>query len=195
MNKDYGYGNTPNDLQMILDGEVDKDEELIWQGQPNPKRFLLFTIPIVIFGVIWTGMLIFMLTMALGFGNGGPGMLILLFLIPFFLVGAGMLSSPYWAMRASKKTIYAVTDKRAIIIKKGWSTRIQSVRPEKLVNISKRIRGDGSGDLIFSQCTVYSRDSSGDLRVSNVGFYGVEQVNEVEDILEKLHEGPKEDVE
>ena len=196
MKNDFGYQNTSYKLQMIVEGELDKEEELLWQGQPNPKRLMLYSIPVVLFGIPWTAFALFWMWGASGFSRGGiesgPGMIFPLFGLPFVFIGLGMLSAPYWALRKGKGTVYVVTDKRAIIFQKGWGTKIQSIRPEKLLDITKKIRGDGSGDLIFSQCTVYSRDSSGDMRVQKVGFLGVERVNEVEDILEKLHQGSKE---
>jgi hypothetical protein len=39
-----------------------------------------------------------------------------LFGVPFVLIGLGMLAAPYWMRRKAQNTVYALTDKRALIL-------------------------------------------------------------------------------
>lgn len=95
-----------------------------------------------------------------------------------------MLSSPLWVWQAARKTVYLVTDKRAISIQGIWSTTIRSFLPEQLKDIYRRERADGTGDVVFS--IRRWRDSDGDNRNEEIGFLGVRNPREVESILKQL---------
>jgi len=95
-----------------------------------------------------------------------------------------MLLSPLWSYLGAKNTVYVLTNTRAIILKKSFSTTVKSFGPDKLKNVIKNIRSDGSGDLFFDKEVTY--DSEGDKKVKKIGFFGIERVNEVEDMLREL---------
>ena len=99
-----------------------------------------------------------------------------------------MLSSPLWAWHKAKKTVYALTSRRAIIFQKGHSVKIDSYGPEEMNNISKRIRSDGSGDLIFDREISYTHSRRGGTRerIKEIGFFGINEVNHVEDLIDQL---------
>ncbi len=63
----------------------------------NPARMALKMIPMVLFGVLWTGFSVFWMWGASGFGQGDRiGSLFALFGLPFVLIGLGMLLSPFY---------------------------------------------------------------------------------------------------
>ena len=95
-----------------------------------------------------------------------------------------MLASPVWVWQAARKTVYLVTDKRAISIQGGWSTTIISHLPDQLKDIYRRERADGAGDVIIS--IRRWKDSDGDSRSEEIGFLGVRNPREVENILKQL---------
>jgi hypothetical protein len=72
-------------------------------------------IPVTAFAIFW---------MALASQQtkqiSGPGSFFPLFGIPFIVVGLGMLSSPLWRGRKALRTVYALTDQRAIIFEGGF---------------------------------------------------------------------------
>jgi hypothetical protein len=66
----------------------------------------------------------FWIIMASGMTKGvprslGPWMLFPLFGIPFLLVGLGVMLGPLWVYLGARKTVYAVTEKRALAIGSG----------------------------------------------------------------------------
>ena len=74
-----------------------------------------------------------------------------LFAVPFVLVGVGMMFSPWLAYRAAQLTVYAVTDRRILIIR-GAGTKGQKVEAydDRFVNMLERIdHSDGTGHVIF----------------------------------------------
>ena len=95
-----------------------------------------------------------------------------------------MLSSPIWVWQEARNTVYLVTDKRAISIQGGWSTTIRSRLPDQLKDLYRKERADGTGDVIIS--IRRWRDGDGDSRSEEIGFLGVRNPREVENILKQL---------
>jgi hypothetical protein len=77
-----------------------------------------------------------------------------------------------------------VTDKRAISIQGGWSATIRSYLPDQLKDLYRKERADGTGDVIIS--IRRWKDSDGVSRSEEVGFLGVRNPREVENILKQL---------
>jgi len=178
----------PEHLRSIVEHELDDGEQLLWLDQPKPVKFMLQTLPIVLFGIPWTAFAIFWMW---GAAQGtkeadapGPFKLFPLFGLPFILIGLGMLSSPLWAMKNAKKTAYAITDRRAIIFGGGHGINIRSFRPDQLREVHRTQKADGCGDIIFKEYKIH--DSEGHPRMKNIGFIGISNVRDVEDIIEAL---------
>jgi hypothetical protein len=194
----------PPELEDRVRAELRPGEMLLWVGQPRPGRFLLLTLPIVLFGIPWTAFSVFWMVMASGMLFGGPpngGGFQLFFLlfplwgVPFVLIGLGMLSAPYWAWRHAKQTCYAVTDQRVLILEGGLfgKTTIRSYGPGALGKMHRTEQSDGSGDLIFEE--VSETNGNGIFRrtttTTSRGFYGIRNVRGVEELVRRvlLHEG------
>ena len=102
--------------------------------------------------------------------------------VPFICIGLGMLTAPYWAARAARRTIYAITDRRAIAWQaKGWGkVEVHNFQPERLTSMTRTQRPDGGGDLVFEQFE--ERKGSGTTTVKR-GFMAVQRVQGVEDVI------------
>ncbi|NEQ87268.1 MAG: hypothetical protein F6K26_46760 [Moorea sp. SIO2I5] len=181
----------PKELRIKIDNELEPREYIRWIEQPIPRFFTASSIGSVLFGIPWTSFAIFWMWGALGFKLPDlregiqPQHLFALFGLPFVLIGFGMLSSPLWVWQAARKTVYLITDKRAISIQGGWSTTtIRSYLPDQLKDIYRKERADGSGDLVI---TIRRwKDNDGDQRSEEIGFLGVRNPREVEKILKQL---------
>src|SRR3982751_2611667 len=106
-------------LQQLLARELVRGERVVWLGRPallgrarSSLGTFLFGIPFFAFAVFWTW------GASGGFGNskGGFGWVAYLWGGMFVVVGASMLLSPLWAVWVGRRTLYAVTDRRAILI-------------------------------------------------------------------------------
>ena len=186
-------------MDVLVRSELSDGERLLWVGQPRPSRFAYGAIPIVLFGVPWTGFALFWIASASSFGgsnnvNGSPpGVGVFrffpLFGLPFVLIGLGMLSSPYWLWRQAKRTCYALTDRRAMLWKAGMfgSVAVRSYGPEALDKVSRTAYPNGCGDLVFEEVVTIGRDSDGNRTTSTTrhGFMAIERVREVEELLRK----------
>ncbi|NER50885.1 MAG: hypothetical protein F6J92_30290, partial [Symploca sp. SIO1A3] len=91
---------------------------------------------------------------------------------------------PVWVWQAARKTVYLITDKRAILIQGGSSITIRSYLPEQLKDVYRKEKANGSGDVIIA--VRQWKDSDGDQRSEEIGFVGVRNSQEVEKILKQL---------
>lgn len=178
----------PAALQTLVEAELNAGEKIIWIGRPNARRFALQSLPVVLFAIPWTAFALFWMAGAAGFKipNFNQGFdLFPLFGIPFVLIGFGMLSTPLWMKRKAKRTAYVLTTERAIVFDGGFrSTTIQSFGPERLNDLQRKQRSDGSGDLIFER--KLSSNNDGGQRTTDLGFLAIPNVKEVEELVRKL---------
>lgn len=184
----------PLHLAHMVEQELDPNEKVQWVGQPRPGRFMAAGLFMSIFGLIFAGFALFWILTAMNFGQngfGGVGSCFPLFGIPFLLVGIGLLFSPIWLRKNALNTVYVITEKRAILFEKRWSMNIRSFGPEKLHDIERRQRGDGSGDLILARELRWSHGGQhhhSGYRTYEVGFFGIENAKEVEQMLRALRD-------
>lgn len=181
-------------IERFLYEELGPNEKLLWSGAPRPGRMSRRTLPIVLFSIPWTAFALFWIAGASGFKrpdfSHGAG-LFPLFGVPFVLVGFGMLSSPFWAMRKARKTVYAVTSERAIILEGGGfrgAVNVRSFRADQLQNIRRVQLADGSGDLVLDQ--KITTDNEGSRRATDLGFLGIPDVKAVETLLQSIQRKP-----
>jgi hypothetical protein len=178
----------PPDLQRQLDGELRPGEKLLWAEQPLPGAFTRQSLGKVIFGIPFTAFAVFWMYAAAGgldhssHRAHGPPVFFSLFGIPFLLIGLGMLTSPIWTRRKTLRTLYAVTDQRAIIleISIAGAVKSQTFMPAHLTSMTRIERADGSGDLVFEQ--VLQAAGKGSVTIRR-GFIGISQVRQVEDLI------------
>lgn len=181
-NTSYRVPTVPPDLRRRVDAELVTGESLIWLAQPEPRLFGRQAWPFVLFGIPWTAFSMFWIWGAIG--APGPFALFPLVGLPLVLIGLGMLVSPFWLARRATKTIYAITNLRAIV----WEgrilggTHVQSFLPERLTAMTRIERADGSGDVLFEEFTTGRGSGSTTVRR---GFVGVARVREVEDVVRR----------
>jgi hypothetical protein len=188
----------PGELEDKVKRELQAGERIRWMKQPIPRFFTPVSTILFLFGIPWTVFALFweVTTSWVVLGNIShykevPGMLIFLIVFPLFgllflLIGFGMLASPLWARRNALKTVYVITDQRAITFDAGWTVR--SYSPDQLQDIFRRERGDGTGDVIFSQRVWL--DSGRDRHKQNLGFLNIREAKRVEQMLRELASQP-----
>lgn len=171
----------PERLRDAAEGELEPGERVVWVGRPAAKFFTPAATGAFLFGIPWTAFACFWMAGAAGFKmpqfNQGFD-LFPLFGVPFVLIGFGMLSAPLWAYFNSLATAYVITDRRAISFEGLRTMTIRSYPPERLTDVYRKERRDGSGDVIFSRRAW--RDSDGDRKTEELGFVRVERGFEVE---------------
>src|SRR5262245_41285862 len=168
----------PEPVRALVQAELQPGESVRWLDQPIPTRFALSALPVFLFAIPWTAFSLFWIWGASQAKcDGREAGLFALFGIPFVLVGLGMFASPGWAMRRARRTVYLVTDRRAVVLSAGFggAVSVRSFEPEKLGNLRRDQRADGSGSLVFGQDAVARRNGQ---RTKDYGFLAVRDVRQ-----------------
>jgi hypothetical protein len=166
-------------LRLALDRELRAGERLLWHGRPLP-RVAWPALAIWLFAVPWTAFSVFWTTMAFAGAQAFDEVSFLsyafpLFGTPFIAVGVGMLAMPFLPLFAARKTLFAVTDQRLLRLYLGRRLATKSVPGERIGEIDRSERRDGSGSL---KIAVGSHvDSDGDRRIDHF------EIGEVEDVM------------
>jgi hypothetical protein len=172
----------PFEIQTFVNEELLHGEHTVWHGQPSPKSFSREALPMFLFGIPWTIFSVGWVAMSLFMTSGADspiGIIFPLFGLPFVGIGIYLLASPFLKARKAGKTIYAVTDQRALIITLGYNSRnVTAYGPAEIQNIERTEKPDGSGDLYFRSDT--SADSDGNAVSRKIGFLGIPEVRVVE---------------
>ena len=176
-----------DDLRILIERELKSDERIEWIGSPRPVFFTSESTGIFLFGVPWTAFALFWTAAACRFTvpNFQQWFDVFPFFgLPFLLIGFAMLSAPIWARRRSGQTAYAITNQRAIVVERGWTSMIRSFTADQLQDIYRREKQDGSGDIVFG----YDRQIPYNSRTAprEIGFNRIADVQTVERILKEM---------
>lgn len=93
------------------------------------------------------------------------------------LLWSGSPSPARFALAAGR-TLYALTNRRAIIVSRVFATTVKSYTYGQMNELQRVEREDGSGDLCFANREVASRRGATVLK--RVGFVGIPDVRSVE---------------
>ena|SRR2546425_4352019 len=151
----------PVDVREVFGRELVPGEQVLWSGRPDPRRLLDATdVYVIPFSLLWGGFAIFWEILAIQAGDlvgelwGIPFVLVALYLI------AGRFLFRGWKRR---RTTYAVTSRRAIIVSKGWNRDVTSIYLTSVLDIGRSVRPDGIGTIRFGSSSWLGnlRDRSG----------------------------------
>lgn len=170
----------------IAQREMRPGERLIWADRPAPGRMVLSGLVLTAFGSVFAGFAAFWIAGAASATSGDSGVFAFfpLFGIPFLLVGLAIMLAPLWIWMSAKKTIYAISSDRLVII---MGRRVRSFEPDEIDSLERREKADGSGDIIFRRDLVRSHSRHhGRTRERKIGFIGIPEVRRVEDEIRRL---------
>lgn len=182
-------------LRNEVTPQLHPGEKLLWVGKPMPLRVMLSRGDLIP-AVTGVAMIVFMLVLfnSIGFGSfssanfDGPGSPVFSIFnwFPLIFVGFGLLtiSKPIYEFLMAGRTVYALTDQRAIIIKPVLSggKKVESYTDSE--GIERHDIADGKGDLVFQRemYTTYSNRRRR-VRTRKIGFFGIPNVQQVEAMM------------
>jgi len=190
---DFGGVHVPEQLQEWVNAELMDDETIQWIDQPIPYFFSKDAISIVLFAIPWTAFSVFGMCGAVGvfdWNGGGFNLqnfdiersLTAVFLLPFVLIGLWLLSAPLRVYRHTKRSVYVITDHRAMIVQGTFSAHnVTSYYPADYWTLTRTQKANGTGSL----CFYIEKDNDS---FQQHGFRDIRNVKEVERILQKLKE-------
>jgi hypothetical protein len=134
------------------------DEKIIWQGKPKLTPFVISAIPATLFGLFFSSIpAIIFYGLVFKIPSGGPmgsiRLFMILFSIPFLIIGILILLSPLYNFLSYRFIEYAVTNKK-IIAKGGLIGRdIKTLYYHQISDVEVRVgilgRIFAVGDIIF----------------------------------------------
>jgi hypothetical protein len=165
---DYGLN-----LAQTFQPDLFSDEKVAWAGQPDARfRFSSGDVFLVPFSLLWGGFALFWEAGVLGVlgGNGPAPTLFALWGIPFVLVGQYIIWGRFvYKAYRNRRTFYALTNQRALILTILRSRRVQTVFLNQLPTIGKTVRRDGSGTVEFGSSPNWTAAASAN---SGMDFFG-----------------------
>ena len=109
----------PRESQDTVERELEPGEQIQWIDMPHPAFFTVGSTVLFAFGIAWTAFALFWTTSAFH-DNPGLGRSNVFFAalgLPFILVGLALLLTPILAYWGDLRTVYAITDRRAIVFR------------------------------------------------------------------------------
>lgn len=166
--------------------EIAPGERLVWADRRRRRDRRRW--PRIAFGLVFA-----VAALAWIIAAAGTAGLRALFAAPLLLLGIALAAG--WLPRgAAADTVYAITDRRLLIIETGRVRRVRSLLPADILTLERHERPDGSGDLLFRNERVVRDDlrlrrdgppSQAFLR-RRVGFFDIPEVRRVEAAVHAL---------
>ncbi len=131
------------------------DEKILWSGQPEKGLFLTGgDIALFLFGLFWLGITVPFEYFAIESSD----LFVMLFLVPFVLIGLYLLFGSFiYKNYKKKRTYYAVTNQRVLILINSFNKKVESKLISQIPVLSKTTNKDGIGTIQFDN-TGYMRD-------------------------------------
>jgi hypothetical protein len=166
----------PPVVANTLIAELAAGERVVWHAMPSFGRKLREPILTLLFALIIAVMLGGMLwlhRLAAPLGQLGTRLEMTVDLLLFggFTLEIAFMLLIIW--RLYRRTLYAITDRRAIVIHAFWRRRIQSFTGEQLIRAVRIEDKHGSGDILFER---------------HIGFRGLKNTRAVAKLLRQTYE-------
>jgi hypothetical protein len=158
------------------------EESIQWVGQPEVGRegsvkmwfFMPFAVLWTLFSTAWVSMAIYATRQA----KHPVGWLMVLFGVPFVLVGLVMLTTPYFSRQQEFNTVYVLTNQGAVKVVSDRVHRMVEYKERDFGPVEVTHYGDGKrADVLFV------KDSSEGHTRPYGGFYGVQDADTAAAIL------------
>lgn len=138
------------DERQMIENSLLRGEELLWTGKPVPRLWTPASIIMMLTGIVFLSFdcTIFFFVM-------GSDIEILLFAIPFIVIGALLIASPWIGMGWQKRHVYALTNRRALVFRCLFWKLNQMVFPvAKVMLIDRKVPAAGLVSLVLGKSTI-----------------------------------------
>lgn len=176
-------------LEQAIRDALEPGERVLWTGYP--KQGLLFRAQdalFVPFSMLWGGFAVFWETSVI---SSHAPFFFMLWGVPFVAVGLHMIFGRFftdaWLRR---RTIYAVTEQRVIILTQSLQQRMRSLELAGLAEINISDHGNGSGTIVFGPSVMagFMRGWPGSARNLPPAF---ERIPRAQDVLRTIRDAQK----
>jgi hypothetical protein len=164
--------------------EMASGETLIWAETSLPGHARRRIFPLSLLGWLFLALSLAWMSRA-----AGTSIWLLIMGLPFVAISLGFAALPWWWPALSRRTVYAISDRRLLIIRDLMKRRVTSYGPDDIDVVERRERRDGSGDVIFRREEFrklrHHSDRASKRRTGEreIGFFGVPHVRRVEEAI------------
>lgn len=177
---------------------LEPGERLDWADRPDPRVLARARLPQLIRGLLGLAVIGAFLWFSFipNWPEGLRGLLFTLFLAAVTLYALWLLVQPLVARQAAGRTVYAVTDRRLLILEDWPRRRWRSFTPAELDNplvtpVESRPGGDvGSVVFIHRKLPWWQRSAGGSYRIE--AFFGIPEAAHVGALIDELMEDARE---
>ena len=179
-------------LRNEVTPQLHPGEKLLWVGKPMPLRAMLAGGNLfgAVAGVLMVGFMLFAFnsfSFNFSMARGSSSTVSTLFnLFPLIFVAVALFSvgRPVYDFLMAGRTVYALTDQRALIIKPVLSGGRKVESYTETEGIERHDIADGKGDLVFQrEMSIYYSNRRRRVRSRKIGFFGILNVQQVEAML------------
>ena len=165
-------------LRRLLADTLQPGERVLWQGQPDGVAHMMLWRLLWWIGPPW---LVLTLIFRGSLGQAAT---------PLLMVGVAMVAAPLVMWLFAMQTLFAITNRRALILRTAWGKRSARGTPFADMDATFEIMdiGRGAGHLNFAS-GVSTRSPDTDY-TGRYGFRCVREPGRVRDILEKARGRP-----
>ncbi len=146
-----------SEAMTLFGNEMAPGESIVWVGQPETSVIFhkedWFMIP---FSLLWGGFALVWESFAIAGSSKASGFswFFVLWGVPFVVIGQYMIWGRFlYAYYKKKRTFYALTNQRALMVVKGRSRGLTSVILRNTAAINCDVRDDGIGTITFGNST------------------------------------------
>lgn len=181
------------------------NESIVWKGRPSPWRAMRIALGRAfsgLFSIISTaafwGVVVFLawqfgfLDRVLDFTADFNWFIWLVIAIIFgwgILKGFWEILKPLWIFWRARRTYYAVTDRRVLIVFRGFWKSFASILPAEIVRHERTDFGNGRGNIRQRKSVPGADDGDKEPRVEfEDGLWGIENVRGADDAITALRE-------
>jgi hypothetical protein len=172
-------GDDPRDIARRA---LQAGEHLVWAGRPGPAaqpawrldRTSLLIAAAPFFAAV------FLLWQAVDRAGSLAALLFLAAGIVMLCIALSPLAALWRAVRRVQRTVYAVTDRRLLVLPGGSGRALRAFPPEDLDDPEVRERGDGRGDVVFATVPEIRQTRQGrQTRLAEAAFTDIADVQRV----------------
>ncbi|NWG71254.1 MAG: hypothetical protein HXY23_06550 [Parvularculaceae bacterium] len=188
----------PADLRALAEEQTRDGERILWAGRPAPARAFLTATPIWLFAVPWTvvSCVFFGSSLAAALGlariegmERGAAWGFLLFSLPFFGIGLGLLAAPFIVLQEARRTAFVITDRRVLSLTANRSRTVKGLAASALRGAEARRFANGRGTV--KALGPVGRDSDGDRVTDEIVMSGIADPSGAEQAVWSLVESAR----
>lgn len=170
------------EIEIYLQQSVlERGEKIVWKGRPTPAASVQMGWMELFVGLFFFGFSVFWTVSA--FSAGG---IFGIFGIPFLAFGAWAITKPFRTKNRAKKSYYAITNRRVLIIKRDNGYSVNSIYAYEFNHYARKDRTNGAGDIRFRQSIGKTRKGAYLKTNFSDGLWGIDDVRGADLALAKL---------